>query len=87
MKVYDIALALVRTLVAFDLIREVGTLVFAGLRATFLMSEPALRGVEIASLGSAVFQILVLFLALALSRPIARFASSFAGPADTAAQF
>jgi hypothetical protein len=87
MKVYDIALAFVRTLVALDLIRELGVLLFAGVRATLVGSNPELRGLEMASIASAVWSILVLLLAFALSKPIARFASKLAVPTDTAAHF
>ena len=87
MKVYDITLALIRALVAFDLIRETGTLLFAVLRMSFLLSSPNLRAVEMASVGSAVFSILTLLVIWAASRPIARFAARFAKSADVAAHF
>jgi hypothetical protein len=79
MKVYDIALALIRTLVALDLIRQAGDLVFAAFRTALdLSSADHLRPGELASIMQAGFAILVLLIVWAVSRPIAAFASKLA---------
>jgi hypothetical protein len=79
MKVYDIALALIRTLVALDLIRQAGDLVFAAFRTGLdLSSADHLRPTELAAIMSAGFSIIVLLIVWAVARPIARFASKYA---------
>ena len=79
MKVYDIALALIRTLVALDLIRQAGDLVFAAFRTALdLSSADHLRSAGLASIMQAGFAIIVLLIVWAAARPIAAFASRFA---------
>ena len=79
MKVYDIALALIRTLVALDLIRQAGDLVFIAFRTALdLSSADRLRVGEVAQIMQSGFAIIVLLIIWAAARPIAAFASKLA---------
>ena len=91
MRVYDIALAFVRALVAMDFIRGLADIVYTGVRFTFLMpgasGSPWLTNVELSSWLSPIYALITAAILLAASRPIARFAAKFAVPADAASHF
>ncbi|HEY1750349.1 MAG TPA: hypothetical protein VGG29_03750 [Caulobacteraceae bacterium] len=91
MRVYDIALMLVRALVAMDLIRAGLDIVYTGLRFAFL--APSAQGsewltkVELSSWLGPVYGLVAALVLYAAARPIARFASKLAASTDTAAHF
>jgi hypothetical protein len=91
MRVYDIALMLVRALVAMDLIRGGLDFAYTGIRFAFLITSVNgsswLTKVEVSSWLGPIFSIISAVVLLAASRPIARFASRFAAPVDAASHF
>lgn len=91
MKVYDIALMLVRALVAMDLIRAALDILYTAIRFTFLMPSAYgsvwLSKVEISSWLGPVFGFVSAIILYLLARPIARFAARLAAPTDTATHF
>jgi len=94
MKVYDIALVLIRTLVAVELIRETVGMIFgvigvsvslAILQPTFdLVGQPGLKTAVFNSIYGPASSIAVSLLIFAASRRIARFAAKLATPQDAA---
>ena len=99
MKVYDIALALVRALVLVDLIRELASLIsdvlvsgiaFGTLSLSFSPAMHELAGTAVsealtlARLGSVAFAVIVDLIILAAAPRIARFATKFVGAAAAA---
>ena len=92
MRVYDIALMLVRALVAMDLIRAGLNVIYTALRYAFLMDAAYGRmaagtAVELSTWLSPIYGFVSALLLLAASKPIARFASKLATPTDTATHF
>jgi hypothetical protein len=91
MRVYDIALMLVRAMVAMDLVRAAVDVIYTGLRFTFLIGSAHdsvwLTKVEMSSWLSPVYSFVAAIVLYACSKPIARFASKLAASTDTAAHF
>jgi hypothetical protein len=91
MRVYDIALMLVRALVAMDLVRAVLDIGLVAIRFAFLM--PAAQGdawlskVEITGWLSPIYSLVAAGILYLLAKPIARFAARFAAPIDAASPF
>lgn len=91
MRVYDIALMLVRALVAMDLIRSGLDVLYTALRFTFLIdsarSSEWLTKVELSSWLSPAYAFASAVVLYACAKPIARFAARLAAPTDTATHF
>jgi hypothetical protein len=91
MRVYDIALMLVRALVAMDLIRAALDVGYTAIRYTFLINSAAgsewLTKVELSSWLSPIYAFVSALVLYAASKPIARFASRLAASTDTASHF
>ena len=90
MKVYDIILAFVRATVVLSLIREVASVASLSIRALALINYwrfPATRAELFSDFASPVIGIIVSFLILAASRPIARFAANITASAAIADHF
>ncbi|HEY2707611.1 MAG TPA: hypothetical protein VGI95_06115 [Caulobacteraceae bacterium] len=91
MRVYDIALMLVRVLVAMDLIRAALDVGYTAIRYTFLINSAAssewLTKVELSSWLSPIYAFVSALVLYAASKPIARFASRLAASTDTASHF
>ena len=88
MKVYDIVLAYIRAVVVLDLIRELATFAYLGVRYSVVMpidQYPPARVAEGVGFLSPTIGMIVSLVILAASRPIARFAAKFAN--DVANQF
>jgi hypothetical protein len=91
MRVYDIALMLVRALVAMDLIRAVLSIIYTAIHFAFLM--PSAQGsewltkVEVSSWLSPIYSFVAALVLYAAAKPIARFASKLAASTDTATHF
>jgi hypothetical protein len=90
-KVYDIALMLIRALIALDLIREVVSLAYDLVRGAMVVAAAGdtryMQVVEGTTIASPVIGIAVSLLILLNSKRIARFAAKFSAPADAAAEF
>lgn len=91
MKVYDIALMLIRALMALDVIREIVNLVYDVVRGFLVVlaagSTNYMKVVEgTAAISPAIGLVVSLFI-LAFSKKIARFAAKFAGAQDAATEF
>ena len=91
MRVYDVALVIVRATAAIELIHAVVELGYTGVRFTFLIGAVQgsawLNRVELSTWLLPV-QMVVFGLALLMfSKPLARFAAKFAAHTDTAGQF
>jgi hypothetical protein len=91
MRVYDIALAVVRALVAMDFIRAGGETVLTAIRFAYLIPSTGesvwLNKVELSSWLTPIYLFIIAAVLLAASRPIARFASKLATPTDAASHF
>ncbi|HEY1427605.1 MAG TPA: hypothetical protein VGF50_13110 [Caulobacteraceae bacterium] len=91
MKVYDIALMLIRAVIALDLIREVVSLAYDVVRGALVVAAAGdtsyMKVVEGTTAVSPIIGIVVSILILANSKRIARFAAKFATPLDAAAEF
>jgi len=91
MRVYDIALMLVRALVAMDLIRAGLDVIYTAVRFTFLINSAAysawLTKVEISTWLSPIYSFVAALVLYAAARPIARFASRLAASTDAASHF
>jgi|HubBroStandDraft_5_1064220.scaffolds.fasta_scaffold572005_2 hypothetical protein len=91
MRVYDIALMLVRALVAMDLIRAGLDVIYTALRFTFLIGSAQhdvwLTKVELSSWLGPVYAFVSAVVLYACAKPIARFASRLAASTDTATHF
>ncbi len=81
MKVYDIVLAFIRALVVLDLIRELSSFVFIGVRLSAVLDVThyqAYRVGETMNLVSPVIGMITSLIIFAASRPIAEFAAKLA---------
>jgi cytochrome c biogenesis protein CcdA len=91
MRVYDIALMLVRALVAMDLIRAGLNVIYTGLHFAFLIGSAQdnvwLTRVELSTWFSPVYGFASALVLYACAKPIARFASRLAASTDTATHF
>ena len=91
MRVYDIALMLVRAMVAIALIRAGLDVIYTALRFAFLIGSAQesawLTKVEISTWFSPVYSFVSALVLFAASKPIARFASKLAASTDTATHF
>jgi hypothetical protein len=91
MRVYDIALAVVRLLVAMDFVRAAASVVYTGIRFAYLIPSTGdslwLNKVELSSWLSPIYAFITAAMLLAASRPIARFAAKLATPNDAASHF
>lgn len=91
MRVYDIALAMVRVLVAMDYIRAAADVVYTGIRFAYLIPSTSgslwLNKVELSSWLGPIYGFITATILLAASRPIARFASKLAASGDAASHF
>lgn len=91
MKVYYIALMLIRALIALDLIREAVALAYDIVRGSLVVAAAGdsnyMKVVEGTATVSPVIGIVVSILILANSKRIARFAARFASSMDSAAEF
>ena len=88
MRVYDIALVFIRATAAMDFLRACVDAVFACLRLTsavFADDKSETATVLLIIFLGAASQLLVPLALLWASKPLARFASKFAVPPDTAA--
>jgi len=91
MRIYDVSLVLIRTLVVMDFVRALAGFLFTGIRFVFLMGGAAgsawLTRVELSSWLSPVESTILAGLLLMLSKPMARFAARFAESQDAASHF
>jgi cytochrome c biogenesis protein CcdA len=91
MRVYDIALMLVRALVAMDVIRSALNVVYTGIHFAFLIDNARdsvwLTKVELSTWFSPIYGFVAALVLYACSKPIARFASKLAASTDAATHF
>lgn len=91
MKVYDVALMLIRALMALDIIREVVSLVYDIVRSSLVVlaggGSTYLKVVEGTTIASPIIGLAVTFTILANAKRIARFAARLSAPDDAAATF
>ncbi|HEX3918506.1 MAG TPA: hypothetical protein VHW60_14310 [Caulobacteraceae bacterium] len=91
MRVYDIALAMIRALVAMDFIRGLADIVYTGIRFSYLNAGASgsawLSKVELSTWLSPAYSVTMAVVLFAFSKRIASFASKLASPGDTATHF
>lgn len=91
MRVYDLALAVVRTLVGMDFIRGGLDILYTGVRFIYLIGSAResiwLSKVELSTWLSPIFSLASAGVLLWTSPRIARFAAKFASSDDTATHF
>jgi hypothetical protein len=91
MRMYDIALVLVRTTAILEFIHAGAGLVYTAIRFSFLIGSTEgsswLNKVELATWMNPVEVAVIAMVMLAASKPIARFASKFATVSDAASHF
>jgi len=91
MKIYDISLVVIRSLVAMDFARALASFAFVGIRFAFMMPAAFRDGwlsrVELATWLSPIEGLLLAGLLLMFSKPMARFAARFATAHDAASNF
>ena len=91
MRVYDIAMVLVRTSAAIEFVHAIAALIYTGIRFAFLIDgahgSAWLIKVELATWFGPVETFAIGGALLLASKPIARFASRFAEHSDAARQF
>jgi hypothetical protein len=91
MRIYDVALVVVRTTAALEFIHAGGEFIRTAIRFSFLdgVSDGSswLTRAELSTWMIPIEATIVAAVMLAASRPIARFASKFATDSDTASHF
>jgi len=90
MRVYDIALMLVRALVAIDVVRAGLDFVYTAMRYAFLIDSvygEYSRRYELSTWLSPVYNLMAALLMYALSKPIARSAALLSASSDAATHF
>lgn len=91
MRIYDVALVVVRTTAALEFVHAGVGFVYTAIRFSFLIGaaegSPWLNRVELTSWMIPIETTVIAMVMLAASSPIARFASKFATHSDTASHF
>jgi hypothetical protein len=90
MRIYDIALVIMRTSAVIEFIRAAFSVFYTAVRFAFLagaFSDPGIAKMELARWLSPIEMFLIGVALLILSKPAARFAARFARDSDTASHF
>lgn len=91
MRVYDVAMVLIRTTAAIELVHAFVAVIYTAIRFSFLIDATQgsawLTRVEFSTWLAPVETAAIGALLLMASKPITRFASSFAKHSDAASQF